>query len=492
MSQLFSRAIFVVCVIGLGAAVAAQEKGDAKDGDAPSSEAAETFKVEPGPFKVEVTVDGIFEAAEVAEISIRPEIWTTFKVSEAVEQGKTVAEGDALVSFDPRKIEEEVRDLEAGQKLAQMTLDLTEKEIAFLQVFQPLDLQAAQRGKRVADEDLARFTEIDRAMSEKSARQSRKGSAYRLEYAEEELKQLKQMYDEDDLTEQTEEIILKRAQRSVESSTFYLELAEKSLDKTLNFTLPRRAETLESQAQRQDLNLKKAQETFPMLLAKKKLELEKIAYDRKKSDERLGKLQADRNWMVLRSPAAGVVYYGRSERGKWVGGEAMAKQLRPGGTISPHQVIISIVQPRPLSVRVELPEKDLRYLAPGLTGRVVPTAYPDSKLSGTLARISPIPVKSGTFDAKVEVELGEEAKALMPGMACTVRLVAYQEAEVLAVPSSAVFHDEVDEEKRYVYLVTGEGEHEKRPVVLGKHGEKKVEVLEGLKEGDEILLEKPE
>ena len=299
------------------------------------------------------------------------------------------------------------------------------------------------------------------------------------------------MYKADDLTEETEEIILKRAQRSVESSRFYLEVADNRTDQTLGVDLPRRAELLESQARRQALDLEKAQGTFPMLLTKKQLELEKLLHQQKKSDERLGKLQDDLERMVVRSPAEGVVYYGRSERGKWTGSESMAKQLRPGGSLSPHQVFISIVQTRSMSVRMELPEKSLRYLRSGVPGRVVPTAYPDVKLSGTMKGISPIPVKSGTFDATFEVELGDEAEALMPGMACTVKLVPYQAPDALAIPSSAVFPDEVDDEKRYVYLVTGEGKHEKQPVVLGKHGKEKVEVLEGLKEGDEILLRKP-
>ncbi|MCZ6690317.1 MAG: HlyD family efflux transporter periplasmic adaptor subunit [Planctomycetota bacterium] len=493
MSGLSCRVVSVVLFFVFAAAapaVVAQEEASAA-GDAPGSKKPKTHEVSSAPFKVEVTADGMFEAAEVVEVSIQPEVWTAYKVLEAVEEGKQVKKGDVLVSFDARKIEEEITDLQAQRKLTNLELSLAERGLEFLQLIQPLDLEAAQRTNRIAAEDLKRFTEIDRALSERSVQESRKSAGYRVEYAEEELNQLEQMYKADDLTEETEEIILKRAQRSVESARFWRERSNITSDKTLELDLPRRAERLSSEARRKALNLGKAEETFPMELAKKKLGLEKKIYDLKKSTERLGKLQSDLEQMVVRSPADGVVYYGRSVRGNWTGGEAMAKQLRKGGSISSLQVFMSIVQPRPMSVRVKLPEKDLRYLSSGVQGRVVPTAYPDTRLTGTLKHITPIPVKAGTFDATVEVELGEEANGLIPGMACSVKLVPYQAADALAIPSSSVFRDEVDDEKRYVYLVTGDGKHMKQAVVLGKHSEENVEVLEGLKEGDEILLEKP-
>ena len=41
----------------------------------------------------------------------------------------------------------------------------------------------------------------------------------------------------------------------------------------------------------------------------------------------------------------------------------------------------------------------------------------------------------------------------MPGMSCTAKLVPYVKKNALTVPASAVFTDELDDEKRFVYLV---------------------------------------
>ena len=64
--------------------------------------------------------------------------------------------------------------------------------------------------------DLKRFLENDIDLTKRSAANSLKSSEQTLEYQLEELKQLEKMYKEDDLTEETEEIVLKRQRDAVE------------------------------------------------------------------------------------------------------------------------------------------------------------------------------------------------------------------------------------------------------------------------------------
>jgi multidrug efflux pump subunit AcrA (membrane-fusion protein) len=69
--------------------------------------------------------------------------------------------------------------------------------------------------------------------------------------------------------------------------------------------------------------------------------------------------------------------------------------------------------------------------------------------------------------------------------------VSYKKADALTVPPKAIFSEELDAQKQYVYLVDKAGKPEKRPVTLGKRNEKQVEITQGLAEGDQVLLEKP-
>jgi len=123
----------------------------------------------------------------------------------------------------------------------------------------------------------------------------------------------------------------------------------------------------------------------------------------------------------------------------------------------------------------------------------VPTAFPDTKLPVTIDSISQIPIDAGTFDVRIRLDPKNKAtERIVPGMACSVTLVAYQKRDALTVPTSAIFSDELDEDQKFVYLATDDGKHEKRPITVGKHTAKATEILKGLEPGDTILLTKPE
>ena len=62
---------------------------------------------------------------------------------------------------------------------------------------------------------------------------------FNLDYEKDELDQLEKMYKADDLTEETEEIVLKRQRNAVEFAEFSLENAKINSDEMLNIRMPR-------------------------------------------------------------------------------------------------------------------------------------------------------------------------------------------------------------------------------------------------------------
>ncbi len=186
-----------------------------------------TAKVERGPFVVEVTLPGVFEAQRAIEVSIRPRVWASpLVVERAIELGAPVKRGDVLVEFDREKIDKAIDDAEVENTLAEMALKQAGEELPILEKGLPVDLAAAERSKTQADEDLKRFLQTDRPQAERNAQFTVKRSKEFLEYSREELHQLEKMYRSKDLTEETEEIILRRQRFQVESSEFNLQQAE--------------------------------------------------------------------------------------------------------------------------------------------------------------------------------------------------------------------------------------------------------------------------
>jgi multidrug efflux pump subunit AcrA (membrane-fusion protein) len=474
------------------------ETGKAKTSAAAPAAAVKppTHKVEKGPFKIDVTLKGVFEAAEMTEIALSPEAWTPdtrgmLTVKKAVEHGKAVKKGDLLLTLDLEKIDQAIRDLEGDLHLSDVANKQAEEELPVLEKSTPLDLALAERGKKLADEDLKKFLEVDRPLSVKSANFTVKSAEHYLEYAKEELRQLEKMYRANDLREETEEIILKRQRHAVESAAFSLESSKIRRDQTLNVDLPRQEQTLKERVVRDGLSLDKAKSTLPLALSQKRVALEKAKYEHAKSADRLHKLQKDREMMTVKAPADGVAYYGKCVKGHWTTAATVGPRLQMGGVLMPDEVILTLVKPRPLFVRAVVEEKDLRYIRPGLQGKVQPVIDPEQKLPAHVEQVAAVPETPGTFDARIHLDSDKEAAALMPGMACTVKFVVYQQAAALTVPAAAVFAEELDEDKHFVYVVDQAGMHTKRSVAVGKTADGRVEILSGLREGDEILQTKP-
>lgn len=465
----------------------------------PAKEAAvkpATLKVEQGAFKIETSCKGIFESEDMIEVFLSPEGWTPevrgiLQVMTAVDQGTIVKKGDTVVGLDLSKIDQLLKDQDAERRLADLAFKMAEDEIPILEKFTPLELEAAERAKKIADEDLKRYLELERAYFEKSANFDVKFSENYLQYVKEELKQLEKMYRSKDLTEETEEIILKRQRDVVERMTFSLEGALMDRDWMLKFALPRKDFTVKENAVKQTLALDKARHTLPQALEMKKLTLAKTRYDRQKAYQKYQDLKKDRENMTVKAPVDGIVYYGKCVRGQWSTASAVAGKLQRGGLLGPEEVFMTIVKPRPLFVRVTVEEKDLHLVKKDQEGKIVPVPFPDSKLAGRIEEVSAIPITPGNFEAKIKIDRDKDAGALMPGMNCNVKLVSYKKENALTVTASAVFAEELDEDRRYVYLWSKEGKPVKKSVKVGKTSGTKIEILEGLQAGDEILSEKP-
>jgi multidrug resistance efflux pump len=470
------------------AAKAAKETGAAGK---PAASGPETATATKGLFKVEVSLKGVFEAQRYQEVILLPESWKTFEVLKAVAPGAAVKKGDVLIEFDAREIDETISETRSAQRIAELSLKQAKEGLRATEALTPLDLQSIEQGRRAAEEDLLRFLKIHRAVSAKSAEEMLKDAQESLRYAREELAQLEKMYKADHLTEETEEIVLKRQRDAVRRAEFHVELAKVSRDQSLDVTLPRETDSTKQAAARQEISAARAKVLLPLAAKLQTLEVEKTEQETARSAEKLKRLLADRQSMRLRAEADGLVYYGQCVRGKWSGAETAAKSLRRGGSVAPHDVVMTVVSPRPLGVRVEVPEKHLRLIRPGSEALVESPADADRWLAASVANVDKIPLGEA-FDGQLVLRAAQVPELLVPGMSCKVKLLAYKKAGAISVPAGAVFREPSDEQQQYVYLVPRGGKPKKQGVVVGERTDDRAEIVRGLKPGDRVLLQRPE
>jgi multidrug efflux pump subunit AcrA (membrane-fusion protein) len=447
-----------------------------------------TVKVHRGPIEVVLNLKGTFVASEAHEIVLRPEAWAvppaggSLTVLTAVPHGTTVNKGDVLVTLQTDKLDRAIADLEGDQKIAELALKVAREELPVLERSTPIDLAAAERAKLQADEDLKKFLVVDRPQAETAAHKSVKDSEHYLEYAKEELKQLQKMYRNKDLTEETEEIILKRHRHQVESSEFMLKTMVLHRNQVLEIDLPRKEQLLRDTAAKADLALEKARFTLPLTLSQKRLALEKQAYEFQKTQTRLDGLRKDRELMTVRAPAAGIVYHGKYSAGQW-NTATVSPRLQRSGTLTADEVFLTIVSPDPVVIHATVEEKDIHWMKKGMKGKAIPVGFPSKRLPVEVASITPAP-QAGTFAVVCKVDAATVPEGLLPGMACTVKLTPYHKEAALILPSSVIFGDD---DEHCVYQLGGK----KISVEVGPTVGEQTEVLSGVKEGSEVLRTKP-
>ncbi len=397
-----------------------QAKKDENGGQGAGVESKEEDAEKSKEDEDEVKLTGRFVPLEAVQIVKRPREWKEMEVVKAVEHGTRVKKGDMLVELETEKLDLAIEELQYDVKLGQLGLEEAEESLDLLRKSNALAMESARRAERRAAENLKRFLTLDQEASKEAIEFSLKSSKNWLAYQEEELKQLEQMYKEDDLTEESEEIILKRTKDSVDSARFALRRAEQAHDKGLDVDLPRQHEELESAVQEAAVSLEKAKDTLPSKELQEGLKLKKLQLAQEKLKAKLQRLEEDRETMRITAPVSGIVYYGEDTDGKWPAADSLQAILRTGGILKPNQTIMTIVAARPLQVVASISEKELRHAREGAEVEVEPIAYPETEFDGTIGEISEIPVADGKFRVVVNVKVPDDGPMIMPGMECTV------------------------------------------------------------------------
>jgi len=439
--------------------------------------------VKAGAFKVEVKLSGAFGPAKSAAVKLHPKVWTDLTVKSVAAHGAVVGEGTVLIEFETEKLDRRITDSQRSLESERLNLALAKAEHQFASESAKLDRVAAKLAFKRLGEDLKHFQEHIKEFSVKSTHQSYASYSNSLAYAEEELKQLKKMYEADDLTEETEEIIIQRALNTVNRARFTLERAEITRLASLKFGLPREVEDRATAQVRSQLSQERLKATFETSAQRRELSIRQKQVDFDKAGKAHAKLEADRKLLDVKAATNGVVYYGEFIRGLWTGRKHLAAKLRPGGKVMPNEIFMTVVAPRPLIISGSVAEKDLRHLNLGTSGWATPTAAPEQRIPVTVTAISRVPSAPGKFAVTLAARLGADHGYLAPGMGCAVKLEAYSTADALTVPSTALHYGA--DQKPYVKVVAGDST-ENKAVQTGRTANGKTEITSGLNVGDKV------
>jgi multidrug efflux pump subunit AcrA (membrane-fusion protein) len=170
--------------------------------------------------------------------------------------------------------------------------------------------------------------------------------------------------------------------------------------------------------------------------------------------------------VAFRSPATGVIVEKAALRGMRVMAGQMLYRLADLSTVW---------------VEAEVYETDLAMVRTGMRASVSFPSYPDRAFAGRISYIDPL-VTPETRTVRVRIVLANSSGLLKPNMLATVMLQA-PESHGLLVPADALVDTGT---QQLVFIADGTGRFTPREVRVGRRSPGGVEVLSGVKEGDEV------
>ena len=152
------------------------------------------------------------------------------------------------------------------------------------------------------------------------------------------------------------------------------------------------------------------------------------------------------------------------------------------GVLGTDSLIITLDDLKKIVIDIKVPENFVGILKSGLKAEISSTAF-DKKFSGNIESVSSR-VDPSTRSILARVIVDNPKFKIIPGQLLTVKII-YNETQQIGVPESSVT---IQGKTAFVYVVNGETV-DKTNIQIGKRNFGKVSVLDGVSEGDQIVIE---
>jgi len=157
--------------------------------------------------------------------------------------------------------------------------------------------------------------------------------------------------------------------------------------------------------------------------------------------------------------------------------------LDQGSFVSTTTPIVRIVAMDRIKVLVQVVENELAQLKVGAKAEIYVDAYRKQVFRGGLSCISPT-VDPESRMADIEIQVDNKDHRLKPGMFARASLIVQRRDNVLLLPKDSLLRESGPAR----VFVHDKGRASLREVMLGLEGEQYVEVLTGLRDGDEVIV----
>ena len=168
-------------------------------------------------------------------------------------------------------------------------------------------------------------------------------------------------------------------------------------------------------------------------------------------------------------------------------GVVTSVSLAEGDSLGTNDTLVTLYDTDSVEMTISVDEDDMADIEVGTMANISLTAYPETVFKADVTEISDASTdSSGNVTYEVTVTLSGDVSGLFQGMTGDVTLITRQTEEVLYVSNRAIIREGTTS---YVKKKDASGNIVKQKVTTGFSDGEYVEIIEGLSEGDTVLIE---
>jgi HlyD family secretion protein len=445
-----------------------------------SSQASSFYEVKRGDFLISIVEGGTLEA--VSEVSIRNEVEGTARIIFIVPEGTYVKKGDLLVELDSSASQDAVNQQQINVEKAQFGLIQAEQQLEIQKSTAESDIQSARLRVEFAELDLTKFLQGEITQSLRNAQIEITNVLENLAIARERLDWSQKLFKEGFETKSN----LDRDRLAVSQTELRLEQAERSLWMLENFDQKKKQRELESARHEANESLDRVKMQRARIIAQFQAEVETqrstLELSRRKLERDLRQLAATKVY----APQDGLVVYPAGGR---FSNESIIEE---GAVVRNRQELIKLPDIAEMKLVLRIHESHINQIRRGQPAFVVLDSMPDQRFRGLVSRVGILPDGQSRFgnpNLKVyltEVLVTDPLPDVKPGVSARAEIVVTNLASVLTAPIQSV----TTRQGQQVVFLAGAPQRPV-PVSVGMYNTKFIEIISGLKEGDQVLLAPP-
>jgi HlyD family secretion protein len=450
---------------------------------------ADIYTVTPTSFDISIFAAGELEARQQKEI--RSQLESSSTITEIVEEGIRVKQGDVLIRLNSDNILTQIQEEELRVESARSD---------FISAQNSLDIQINENDAAIRQSTLKlELAEIEKLKWEKGdLLKKRQGLALDIEKADRNLELYTEQYKKTlDLYNREFESKDKLKQDEIRSIEAQAEVKRAALAKEVyeRYEYVQTRKLLESDVEEAIAELSRVKKQNESQLVSKQANLTNKKRQLEIRQEKLGRLREQLEACTILAPTDGLVVYATSignSRGRMsFSGEG---PLQIGRAVRSNELLIVLPDTSEMVAAVQVHEANAGRIQQGQPVSIKLDAIPDQPLTGRVMSISVLAESGGWRDpnlreytVKVLIDKNEFASKLKPSLRADTEIFLGAVVDALAVPMQAIYRDGP---VSFVYAMKGD-RFTRMPVMVGSRSTTHAELTAGIEEGTMVLLREP-